>query len=74
MNKIPGFEPKSDRVCKIRVKGNFNNMTLINIYATTEDKEEEIKEKFYEELQRTQDRITKHDVITIMDNMNAKLG
>jgi hypothetical protein len=28
-------------------------MTLINIYAATEDKEEEIKEQFYEELQRT---------------------
>jgi hypothetical protein len=32
-------------------------MILINIYAPTEDKEEEIKEQFYEELQRTQDRI-----------------
>jgi hypothetical protein len=48
-------------------------MTLINIYAPTEDKEE-IKEKFYEELQRTQDRVPKHDVVIIMGDMNSKLG
>ena len=41
-------------------------MTLINIYALTEDKEDEIKEQFYEELQRTQDRVPKHDVIIII--------
>jgi endonuclease/exonuclease/phosphatase family metal-dependent hydrolase len=48
-------------------------MTLINICAPTEDKEEEIKEQFYEELQRTQDRVPKHDVTIILGDMNAKL-
>jgi len=51
MNKILGFEPISDRKCKLRVKGIFYNTTLINIYAPTEDKEEEIKEQLYEELE-----------------------
>jgi len=49
-------------------------MALINIYAATEGKEEEIKEQFYEELHRTQDRVPKQDVVIIMGNMNAKLG
>ena len=50
-------------------------MTLINIYiyAATEGKEE-IKEQFYGELQRTQDRVPKHDVVIIMGDMKAKLG
>jgi hypothetical protein len=46
MNKILGFEPISGRICKLRVKGKFHNMTLINMYAPTEDKEEEIKDNF----------------------------
>jgi exonuclease III len=74
INKILGFEPISDRICKLKVKGKFHNMTLINIYAPTEDKEEGIKEQFYEELQRTQNRIPKHDVTITLDYMNAKLG
>jgi hypothetical protein len=44
MNKILGFEPISDHICKLRVKGKFNNITLINTYAPTEDKEEDVKE------------------------------
>ena len=72
--KILGFERISDRICKLRIKGKFYNVTLINIYAPTEDKEEDIKEHFYEELQRAQDRVPKHDVTTILGDMNAKLG
>jgi exonuclease III len=74
MNKILRFEPISDRICRLRVKGKFHNMTLINIYVPTEDKVDEIKEQFYEELQRTQDRIPKHDLIIILGDMKAKLG
>jgi len=37
-------------------------------------KEEDIKEQFYEELQRTLDRVPKHDVTIILGDMNAKLG
>jgi len=39
-----------------------------------EDKEEDIKVQFYEELQRTQERVPKHDVTMILGDMNAKLG
>jgi len=53
MNKILGFEPISVRICKWRIKGKVYNITVININAVTEDKEEDIKEQFYEELQRT---------------------
>jgi exonuclease III len=59
MNKILGFEPISDRICKLRVKGKFHNITLTNIYTPAEDKEEDVKEQFYEELHRTHDKSTK---------------
>ena len=73
MSKILGFEPISGHICKLRVKGKFYNMT--NKYTSpTEDKEKEIKEQFYEELQRTQDRVPKHDITLIMGDTNAKLG
>ena len=33
-----------------------------------------MKEQFYEQLQRTHDRVPKHDVTIIISDMNAKLG
>jgi hypothetical protein len=74
MSKVLGFEPISDRICKLRVKGRFHNLSLINVCAPTEDKEEDVKEQFYEEWQRTHDRAPNHDVIIIVGNMNAKIG
>jgi exonuclease III len=62
------------------VKGKFHNInpinhniTSINMYVPTEDKEEDIKEQFYEELQRVQNRVPKHDLKIILGDMNAKL-
>jgi hypothetical protein len=67
VNKILGFELISDHICKLGVKGKFHNMTLINVYAPTEDKEENIKEEFYDELWRTQDRY--EDCLWLYRNM-----
>jgi exonuclease III len=43
MNKILSFKPISNCICKLRVKGKFHNITLINMYAPTEDKKEDTK-------------------------------
>ena len=74
MNKILGFEPISDRIRKLRVKGKFYNIILINVYAPNEDKEEDIKEQFYDELQRTQDIVPNLDLTILLGDMNTKLG
>jgi len=34
---IIGFGPTNERMCKLRIKGKFYNMTLISVYAPTED-------------------------------------
>jgi hypothetical protein len=47
---IIGFEPVSNRISKIRIKGKFYNMTIVNAYAPTEEADEEQKEIFYKEI------------------------
>ena len=34
---ILGFKPINERICKIRIKGKFYNMTIISVYAPTGD-------------------------------------
>lgn len=34
-----------------KIKGKYRKITLVNLHAPTEDKDEETKDKFYEELE-----------------------
>jgi len=71
---VMGYDPVSDRIMTIRVRGKPINMTVIQIYAPTTAAVEECVEGFYEQLQKTIDSIPKGDAIIIMGDMNAKVG
>jgi endonuclease/exonuclease/phosphatase family metal-dependent hydrolase len=71
---IISYESHNERLCKLRVKGKYNNITLISAYAPTEDKTEETKEQFYNNLQSIVDKVPKSDITIILGDVNAKLG
>jgi hypothetical protein len=64
----------NERLCKLRVKGKFNDISLISVYAATEVKVDGIKEQFYEDLQQAVDSTPKSDTIIILGDLNARLG
>jgi exonuclease III len=75
MNKnILGFTPVSERICRLRVKTRFFNLSVINVHAPTEDKDETEKDEFYSQLQRTYDSAPSKDIKAIIGDLNAKLG
>jgi hypothetical protein len=45
---IPGFTPVSERICRLRVKTRFLNLSVINVHAPTEDKDETEKDELKE--------------------------
>jgi hypothetical protein len=47
---INNFDPINERICILCLKTKFFNLSIINAYAPTEDKEELIKDSFYQEL------------------------
>ena len=63
---IINFELHNECLCKLRVKGKYNNRTLINTYTPTEDKTEETKEQFYDDLQSMVDKVPKSDLIILL--------
>ena len=71
---IMSFIPINEKICTIRLKGKFHNITLINVHAPTEEKMEGEKDKFYDDLQRTFERVPKHDAVLILGDLNAKIG
>jgi len=71
---VMGFEPINERICKIRLKGKYRNITLINIHAPTEENDDDVKEQFYAELQQVQEKVPNQDQFIILGDCNAKIG
>jgi exonuclease III len=71
---VIGFEPLSMRMCYLRLKGRFFNISIINAHAPTEDKEEEQKEQFYEKLERAYDKHPANDIRITVGDMNEING
>jgi exonuclease III len=69
-----GFEPINEKISKLRLKGKYHNITIINIHAPTEENDEETKERFYAELQQIQEKVPKHDLVITLGDYNAKIG
>lgn len=68
------FESINEKICKLRIKGRFRNMTFITVHAPTEDKTEQEKEDFYEELENVFNLCQEYDMVTILGDFNAKIG
>jgi len=68
------FEQINDRICYVELKGKWFNILLINCHAPTEEKSEEIKNAFYEELDRIYDALPTGKPKIILDDFNAKIG
>jgi hypothetical protein len=47
---------------------------VLNVHAPTEDKTDDVKDSFYEELERLFEKFPKYDTNSLLGNFNAKVG
>jgi len=66
--------PISERIILARFKTKIHKLTIIQCYAPTETTDNNMKEKFYQQLHETITAVHKRDVIIVMGDMNAKIG
>ena len=74
---VLGFETINERMCKLRIKGKFYNMTIISVYAPTEDQNKrnvEDKERFYNKSSDVCDKTPRNDALVLLRDFNAKTG
>uniref|UniRef100_A0A8D8QNX5 Craniofacial development protein 2 n=1 Tax=Cacopsylla melanoneura TaxID=428564 RepID=A0A8D8QNX5_9HEMI len=73
-DSIIEYNNVNDRICTIRLKGIFRNITIISAHAPTEEKPHEEKEAFYDELDRILSLVPLYDIKLVMGDFNAQIG
>ena len=73
-NAVLGCNLKNDRMISVRLQGKPFNITVIQVYAPTNNAEETEVEQFYEDLQDLFELTSKKDVLFNIGDWNAKAG
>ena len=68
------WTPISERIIQARYYSHHIKLTIVHIYAPTEDAEEQVKDEFYTRLQDVLDGRNAHDMLIVTGDMNAKVG
>lgn len=74
LGAVMDFQDVSERMCTLRIKARFFNITIICVHAPTEETEDAIKDAYYDQLEEVYDAAPRHDVKIIMGDLNAKIG
>jgi exonuclease III len=53
---------------------NRHNIIILNVHVPTEDKIDNIKDRFYEELEHVFDKFPKYHIKILLGDFNAKVG
>jgi hypothetical protein len=64
----------SDRMSYIILKGRWCNIIVLNVHAPTEDKDDDIKDSFCEELEQVFDQFPRYHMKILLGDFNAKVG
>jgi hypothetical protein len=60
ISAVKRLEFVSDRMSYITLKGRWCNTIVLNVHAPTEDKDDDIKDSFYEELEQVFDQFPRY--------------
>jgi hypothetical protein len=73
ISEVKRVEFVSDRISYITLKGHWCDTIVLIVHAPTEDKDEVVKDSFYEELEQVFDQFPR-DHMKILLDFNAKVG
>jgi hypothetical protein len=63
-----------DTIPHITLRGRWCDIIVRNVHATTEDKNDYTKNRFYEELKRVFEKFPKYHTYILLGDFNAKVG
>jgi hypothetical protein len=74
ISAIKRVEFVSDRMVYIILRGRWCHIIVLNVHAPTEDKTDDVKDSFYEELEPVLHEFPKYHMKILLGDSNAKVG
>jgi len=74
VSAVKTVEFVNDRLSYIVLRGRWHNIIVVNVHASSEEKSDEAKDSFYEELEQVFDQFPKYHMKMLLGDCNAKLG
>jgi exonuclease III len=74
ISAIKRVEFINDRISYIILRGCWCDIIVLNVHAQTKDKIDDIKDRFYEELEHIFDKFPKYDIKILLGDFNVKVG
>jgi endonuclease/exonuclease/phosphatase family metal-dependent hydrolase len=74
MKSLMEWTPVNKRIITARFYSRFKKVTIIQVYAPHNERDDEEKNQFYQELQEVIDGCNKNDIIIAMGDLNARVG
>jgi hypothetical protein len=74
ISAVKRVEFVSDMISYITLKGRWCDIIVLNVHAPTEDKDDDIKDSFYEELEQVFDQFPRYHMKIFVGDFNAKVG
>jgi hypothetical protein len=74
ISAVKRVESVSDRMSYIIQRGRWCHIIVLNVHAPTEDKTDDVKDSFYEELECVFDKFPKYYLKILFRDFNTKVG
>jgi hypothetical protein len=74
ISTVKRVEFVSDRLSYTILRGRWCHIIVLNVHTPTEDKTDEVKDSFYEKLERVFDKFPKYHMKILLKDFNAKVG
>jgi exonuclease III len=74
ISAVKKLQTVSDTMSYVILRGRWCNIIVLNVHAPTEDKIDDIKDRFYVELEQIFDEFPRYHMKILLGDFNAKVG
>jgi hypothetical protein len=74
MSAVKRVEFVSDKMSHVILRDRWCHIIVLNVHVPTEDKNDDVKDSIYKELERVYDKFPKYHITILLGDFDPKVG